>query len=216
MIPKNLPKLSDLETLDKFEYFLSDQQVLNFCTLMQKGCVVKIHTGCTLSDLLCNQFQISTDCIKNEIKVIFLDKSPVDDLDSAIIKDGGVLALSAAMPGVVGAAMRRDGLSWMRNSITYHENDHKHEKQEGIVHVKLFNQVMVDLGESFLRRGVYINSLLFREFLEMIAWDLWKNSRKVLRNGKNITADAIARHNGCQLKYKNTKDLPSLQTWIML
>jgi len=59
--------------------------------------------------------------VKHDIKVLFLDYSPVDDLDAAIIKDGAILALSAAMPGLVGAAMRKDGLSWMRTSITYHE-----------------------------------------------------------------------------------------------
>lgn len=189
MAYENYPKLSELKNVNKLELFPFAEQIPRFCTLMQKGCFVRIQTGCSLSDLLCDQFQISPNYIKNEIKVIFLDFSPVDDLDSAIIKDGGVLALSAAMPGIVGAAMRRDGLSWMRNSITYHENESEHEKREGIVNMKLFNQVMADLGGSFLRRGVYVKSTFLTGFLERFTGEFWKNVKQILRNGEIITAD---------------------------
>ncbi len=192
MAPENIPKLSYLKNLDKIELLPSARQIPRFCTLMQKGCFVKVQTGCSLSDLLCDQFKISPDYIKNEIKVIFLDNSPVDDLDTAIIKEGGVLALSAAMPGLVGAAMRRDGLSWMRNAITYRENESKHEKQEGIVNMKLFNQVMADLGESFLRRGVYLKSSFLAWFLKRFTEEFWKDIKQVLRNCDSITATEMS------------------------
>ncbi len=185
---ENVPKLSHLKNLDKIELLPSVKQIPRFCALMQKGCFVKVQTGCSLSDLLCDQFKISPGYIKSEIKVIFLDNSPVDDLDKAIIKDGGVLALSAAMPGLVGAAMRRDGLSWMRNAITYHENESRHEKQEGIVNMKLFNQVMADLGESFIRRGVYLKSTFLAWFLKRFSEEFWMDIKQVLRNGDIITA----------------------------
>ncbi|MRR33144.1 hypothetical protein EG829_00390 [bacterium] len=189
MAYENYPKLSELKNVNKLEILPSVEQIRRFCTLMQKGCFVRVQTGCSLSDLLCDEFQISPAYIKNEIKVIFLDNSPVDDLDTAIIKDGGVLALSAAMPGLVGAAMRRDGPSWMRNSITYHENDSEHDKLEGIVNMKLFNQVMADLGESFLRRGVYVESTFLTGFLERFTGEFWKNVKQILRNGEIITVD---------------------------
>lgn len=191
MARENFPKLAELKNIDKLELIPSEGQISRFCTLMQKGCFVRVQTGCSLSDLLCDQFHISPDYIRNEIKVIFLDHSPVDDLDAAIIKEGGVLALSAAMPGLVGAAMRRDGLSWMRTSISYREDESDHDKKDGIVNVKLFNQVMSDLGESFLKRGVYIDSRFLSGFLERFAGEFWMGVREIVKNCEIITKDEM-------------------------
>jgi len=160
-------------------------------TLLQKGCYVRVQAGCSMRDLLCGQFQISPDYVKYEIKVIFLDYSPVDDLDTAIIKDGSIVALSAAMPGLVGAAMRRDGLSWMRSSITYHEDGTGQDVEEGLVHIKLFNQVMADLGESFLLRGVYVNSLFLADFFSRFSDDFWKVCGKIMGNGDPVTGETL-------------------------
>lgn len=191
MARENFTKLKELHHIDRLELFPSQRQIPRFCTLMQKGCFVRVQTGCSLSDLLCDQFQISPEYIRNEIKVIFLDNSPVDDLDSAIIKEGGVLALSAAMPGLVGAAMRRDGLSWMRASISYRENESEQGKQDGIVNIKLFNQVMADLGESFLKRGVYVDSRFLSGFLDRFAKEFWTDVREIVKNDEMITKDEM-------------------------
>jgi hypothetical protein len=194
MVREKSPKLEEIETAeasDVLHLTTSGELIPRLSTLMQKGCFVKVRTGCSLSDLLCDQFGISPDYIKNDIKVIFLDYSPVDDLDAAVIRDGAILALSAAMPGLVGAAMRRDGLSWMRSSITYHEQENVHEKQEGVLHVKLFNQVMADLGESFLRRGVYVKSVFLADFLGRFAADFWQGIREIARDGELMTKSSL-------------------------
>ncbi len=194
MVREKSPKLEEIETdegSDILKFKTTDELIPRLSTLMQKGCFVKVKTGCSLSDLLCDQFGISPDYIKNDIKVIFLDYSPVDDLDAAVVKDGAILALSAAMPGLVGAAMRRDGLSWMRSSITYHEQENKHEKQEGVLHVKLFNQVMADLGESFLRRGVFVKSGFLADFLGRFAGDFWQGIKEITMDGEILSRSSL-------------------------
>jgi len=165
----------------------SESQTARLATLLKKGCFVRVRTGCSMTELLCDQFNISPEYVKKEIKVIFLDFSPVDDLDTAIIKDGSIIALSAAMPGLVGAAMRRDGLSWMRSSITYHEEGGEYVHEDGLIHMKLFNKVMADLGESFLRRGVYVKAGFLADFLERFDADFWLDSGKLYRNEQVMT-----------------------------
>ena len=183
------PKLNEITVADKSELLCmkpSEEIIPRLCTLMQKGCFVKVQTGCSLRELLNEQFNISPEYVKHDIKVLFLDYSPVDDLDAAIIKDGAILALSAAMPGLVGAAMRKDGLSWMRTSITYHEQGGGDDHREGVLHVKLFNQVMADLGESFLRRGVYMKSRFLADYLERFDEEFWQGCRQITRNGDSV------------------------------
>ncbi|HET6418547.1 MAG TPA: hypothetical protein VFG19_00225 [Geobacteraceae bacterium] len=188
------PDLKDLKMADDSDSFgmkAAEEIVPRLCPLLQRGCHVRVRTGCTLRELLCDDFRITPDYIKNDIKVIFIDYSPVDDLDTAIIKDGTILALSAAMPGLVGAAMRRDGLSWMRTGITYHEDGSVHEQHEGVIQVKLFNQVMADLGESFLRRGIYVKSSSLAYFLGKFTEDFWLKCGEITRNGAIITGNGL-------------------------
>lgn len=129
--------------------------VTRLSTLFSGGCFVRVETGCTYRELLTQQFQIDPAYVEKDIKVLFLDSSPVDDVDAAIIKNGSTIALSGAMPGVVGAAMRKDGLGMMRSGITYREKAVERVRGPGAVFLKLFNVVMADLGPAFLRRGVY-------------------------------------------------------------
>ena len=66
----------------------------------------------------------------------------------------GVLALSGAMPGLVGATMRRGGYyARMREGIT-HEETGKADGggEQGFVVVKLFNRPLADLTETLAAR----------------------------------------------------------------
>lgn len=167
-------------------------QISRLCTVMHNRCFVKVECGKPLSDLLYNQFQIPFDYVRVEIKVIFLEASPVDNLETAIIKDGATLALSAAMPGLVGAAMRRDGeLNWMRSGISYQEGETEHTEEPGLLKIKLFNKVMADLGESFLRRGVYLQAKYLSEFLSRFSPDFWINGITITKDGETISSEEL-------------------------
>jgi hypothetical protein len=169
------------------------EQISRLCTLMHNGCYVKVECGKTMRDLLCEQFQIPFEYVRKDIKVIFLEFSPVDNIETAIIKDGATLALSAAMPGLVGAAMRRDGdLTWLRSSITYQEGESDHQVGQGLIQIKLFNRVMADLGESFLRRGVYVKSKYLSEFLTRFTPEFWKEFGTISKNQDTITSQELS------------------------
>jgi hypothetical protein len=167
-------------------------QIPRLCTLLQHGCFVKVRVGCTLRELLCGQFNITPEYLRDDIKVLFINYSPVDNVDTAIVRDGIILALSAAMPGLVGAAMRKDGLSWMRSSITYAEQAEEREESEGVIQLKLFNLVMADLGESFLRRGIYARMDVLADFLSRFPDEFLKNFSRITMNGEAISADKLS------------------------
>ncbi|MRR05353.1 MAG: hypothetical protein EG828_00185 [Deltaproteobacteria bacterium] len=200
---KKKPILADIppdEELVTFTLEPAKEQISRLCTLMHNGCYVKVECGKTMRDLLCEQFQIPFEYVRKDIKVIFLEFSPVDNIETAIIKDGATLALSAAMPGLVGAAMRRDGdLTWLRSSITYQEGESDHQVGQGLIQIKLFNRVMADLGESFLRRGVYVRSKYLSEFLTRFTPEFWKEFGTISKNQDAITneelSDFVTHHN---------------------
>ncbi len=123
-------------------------------TLFQQGIRVEIETGCTIKSLLTHQWGLPQDYIMGRISTLFLNGKPVDDMETAIVRDGAVLALSSAMPGLVGAVMRRGGFyASLRGGITYHETLQDASIRKGTITVKLFNMLIRELGPHFLAQG---------------------------------------------------------------
>ncbi len=127
-----------------------------FFPLLQQGVYVRVRLGSSVRSFLTADLGIAPDYLDNRIQTIFLDGHPVDDLTETVVTDGSVIALSAAMPGLVGATMRRSGvLASFRNGITYRATDARETATEGVVTVKLFNLLVRELGPGLLERGIW-------------------------------------------------------------
>ena len=136
---------------------LKPDQLNAFFPLLQKGVSVPAIVGCTLRSLLCDQFSIPADYVSDRITTLFLDNSPVDDLDRTIIHDGSRVTLSAAMPGLVGATMRRGGFyAALREGISHVIDSGATTGEGGTVRIKLFNLLLAELGPLILARGLIL------------------------------------------------------------
>jgi hypothetical protein len=101
---------------------LDKKSISPFTNLLQNGFRVEILAGHTVKMLLCGDFGVEEDYLENRIKTIFLDGKPVDDVNSASVNNGSILALSAAMGGLVGTTLRRgSALCSFRSGITYQQ-----------------------------------------------------------------------------------------------
>jgi hypothetical protein len=128
-----------------------------FFAILQKGFMIKTVGGKSIRAVLCDQIGVSSEYLDNRINTIFLDNKPVDNVDSAILKEGSVLALSAAMPGFVGAAFRKGGFyARMRDSITHVAESGSTATGECFFLVKLYNFVAKELGPQFLESGIWL------------------------------------------------------------
>ncbi|MBP7604371.1 MAG: hypothetical protein KBA15_10605 [Spirochaetes bacterium] len=129
--------------------------VSRFFPLFQEGVVLETETGGSVREFLCSTLGIDEGYVEGRISTIFLNSKPVDDLDTSIVDDGSVLALSAAMPGLVGATMRRGGYyAAMRSAISYHPGEAHAAARQGRVRLKLFNMILEEIGPSLLASGV--------------------------------------------------------------
>ena len=137
----------------------------DFEILLQGGVFVPAQGVCTLRELLCEQMEVCGDYAKERIQTIFLNGSVVDDFDTTIIREGSRLALSAAMPGLVGATMRRGGYyAAMRQGITYHPRDLTQHQNSFLVELRLYNFIARELAELFLTRGVWLRRQALQDF----------------------------------------------------
>ena len=139
-------------------FVLEERLIARFFLLLQQGVKIRRRVGCTVLAFLREELGAGPETIE-KIQSIMLDGKPVDDIGSALVHDGSVLALSAAMPGLVGATLRRGGAySSLRSVITYHETGEACKPGEGWVSIKLFNLMMAELGPGLLRQGVLVRS----------------------------------------------------------
>lgn len=166
----------------------------NLFLIMQTGFMIRTQVGCTLRTFLTGELGLSPDFIEERIQTIFLDGQPVDDVDTAIVKDGSSLALSSAMPGLVGAAMRRGGFyGRLRSSITYQETEAAGSQSQGTVRMKLYNLLMAELGELFLHRGISVATSFLYDFLTTQPDSFWTGCSLIVLDDRNITKEALLR-----------------------
>lgn len=181
----------NIESYPRIAFDVDGPLVSHFFLLLQQGVTISARTGCSVASFLSEEIGADSQTIE-KIQSVILDGSAVDDLQSAVIKDGSVLALSAAMPGLVGATLRRGGTySSFRSAITYHETEKECVKGEGLVQIKVFNLLMAELGPSLLQRGVVIKSEDFIRFAAGRSQDFWQGCRRITLDGKPMDAGEL-------------------------
>ncbi len=172
-----------------------------FLVMLQSGFMVEVPSGLTIKSLLCGNFNVEEDYLEGRIQTIFLDGKPVDDVDKAMVNQGSVLALSAAMPGLVGSTFRRDGaLAAFRSSITYQQEEGVPSGQRGAaVSIKLFNLLVNEMGPQFLKKGIIVKREDIRPALEDGGHVLKPVIRSVELDGKEMSYEQLHTLNWSQV-----------------
>ena len=172
---------------------LRDNCLADFYYLLQSGFGFKIRVGLSVEATLTQEFGLSQDHLE-KIQTIFLDGKAVDDLESSMVRDGSVLALSAAMPGLVGATLRRGSYyAAMRSQITAAQTQDTAVSKEGMVTVKVFNILLSELASIFLCKGIWIEKKVFQGFFAAKPQSFWANCKEVHINGGKVEPEAVAK-----------------------
>jgi hypothetical protein len=160
-----------------------------FYELLQAGFRVRCKVGVSIESLFYEQFGLNPRLVEGKISIIFLNSKPVDDISSTTVNDRSTLALSGAMPGLVGATLRRESpLASFRQSISASKSAEDNENSEGCIQIKLFNILLKELGPVFLDMGIFIQGVVFKLFVEKQTSEFWNRCTKILVDGKPIHA----------------------------
>jgi hypothetical protein len=175
---------------------LEDSLIATFFQLLQQGFMVKVRVGCSIKDLLCRQLGLDPQYLEQRIQTIFLNGKPVDDIDSAIVEEGAILALSSAMPGLVGAILRRGGpYALMRSRISIGGKTESLTLRKGFINLKLFNLVAKELGPAFLNRGVWVSGKNLEDLMKGQSTDFWRGCLSARVEGDKVGLDKLAETN---------------------
>lgn len=167
---------------------------LSFLPLLQREFLVETQGGRSIKHLLCETYDVDEDYLKNRINTLFLDGKPVDDVEATTVNIGSTVALSAAMPGLVGATLRKGGsLANFRSSISYDGKSASVETiRVGRVGIKLFNMVVNEIGPVFLKHGILVKKEDFESFFNDRTDILRSITNSSEKDGQPIALDQLA------------------------
>jgi hypothetical protein len=111
-----------------------------------------IASDTRLNTFLRRRIGIQPEYLEHRIQTILVNGRAIDEARQVQLANGDVVALSAAMPGLVGTTLRMGShLAEMRRDITYSAGaENTKGKQKGVVTLKLFNMVAKEIGPKLL------------------------------------------------------------------
>lgn len=136
-------------------------------TLLQKGITIYSSSGMSIREFMIKGIGLNPDYAETRVRAIFLNGSPVDDIDEITIKDGDEISLSGALPGISGIAMCRDTpIGAFRSDISAKASGEV-RSGEAKIYLKLFNLIAQEAGPILLKRGVITQAENVRHYLKI-------------------------------------------------
>jgi hypothetical protein len=176
------------------EMTIQTELISRLYPMLSAGFKVQTQTVGSIKDLLCRRIGISEDYLEKKIQTIFLDGKAIDDVEAPVGLDGSVLSLSAAMPGLAGATLRKGGhLAAMRAQISHHQKEKAPKDQMGLVTLKLFNLTTRDIGPFLLAHGIWISGRNFEDVLNSYGSDFQRGCRTASLNRQEIDIRELLR-----------------------
>jgi len=155
----------DAEKTSRLTLTVAADGLSRFLPLLGQGFTVKRPAGASLEDFLCRACGIAPDYLRDRVQTVFLNGKAIDDLAAAEVSDGATIALSAAMPGLAGAVLRKGGAyAAMRRQISHTSPGVSGAGGPVSVNIKLFNLVAREIGPGFLEQGVLIRGAELQDF----------------------------------------------------
>lgn len=178
--------------MTKLFLIVTDSLIQKFLLILQQGFALKVYVGCTVEELLRQQLGVSPEYLEKRIQTIFLDGNPIDDVTSAYVRSGSTIALSAALPGLAGATLRRGGYyAPLRSQISYKQTSYAEATHEGVVFLKLFNLSLKELGPLFLSQGVLVDGKSLSNFFRVQPKDSWEDCKVAEVDGETIKPEKL-------------------------
>ena len=173
--------------MDQLHMMVEPEMVPRFLSFFQKGVLIRGKMGSSVFSFLSNECGISRDYIEERIQTLFLNGKVIDDLHTSKIEDGSILSLSAAMPGLLGATLRKGGYyAIFRSHISTHEKGARVQAGEATIKLKLFNLILKELGPRLLRNGAEVQKQDLHKLIEDLTETGLSGIKTVTLNGLDL------------------------------
>lgn len=170
-------------------FTLQPEDLPRLATLLQAGFYVTAAEGDSVGSVLQRLPGFTPEYIERDIQTIFLNGTAIDDLSVPLTGSSAVIALSAAMPGLAGAILRKNSPhASLRQPFI---GDHRTTTGAPVVvQIKLFNQLATERGPELCRAGVSVKASELASFF-MLRPFLLQELQHLSLDGAPLTADEL-------------------------
>lgn len=153
-------------TISEISLAVNEARLPVFFELLAAGLYVDAGAGESIRSLLEGRLGLDADYVEANVQTVFLNGRAVDDFDQTLVSEDAVVALSSAMPGLVGAVFRRQSPLGSMRGVSAEAGMAPTEAAANCrVMVKLFNRVAADVGPDWLAAGVRVPAKRLADFL---------------------------------------------------
>jgi hypothetical protein len=170
---------------------IPEEDLPRLATMLQAGFFVDAAIGDSIASLLQRLPGFSTDYIENQIQTVFYNGDAIDDLSQPLTGPTPTIALSAAMPGLAGAILRKNSPAAPLRKTRSKAAAAASGGSIMTVLIKLFNTLAIDRGPALLRSGIRIKAADLAGFLSLRP-SLLKKIRDIRLAGSPVPADVLA------------------------
>jgi len=172
---------------------MGQPQNLLFSALFGSGVGIQAQVGMPLVELLCDRIGIAPDYLDQRVQTIFVNGRTVDRPEEVRITEHATVALSAAMPGLMGATLRKGGLlAVFRKDISQMATESRDtNRHDTMVTLKLFNLVAKELGPILLQQGVWLKGPALSQHFAQMSSSVLAALDTVVWNGQSVPPDRL-------------------------
>lgn len=159
--------------------------------LLQASFGLPVPGSLSVAEFLAGWLDLPEETV-TKVQSVFLNGSPVDDLETAMLDPDCTLALSAALPGLLGATLRRAGYyARLRESISYgRKADPATDHGPFVLRMRLLNMTGRDLAACVLDKGVVLLRDELRTFFARQPAGFWDGINGLELDGQQLDATA--------------------------
>jgi len=163
-----------------------------FVPELSQGVGLDVQLSCAIEQLVCGELGVAPEYLDDRIQTVFLNSKAIDDVATATVTPGSVLALSAAMPGVAGATLRKGGrYAPMRQAISYETAADPACRTRGTITLKLFNMIAREIGPAIMQRGVRLPAVRIAKLIDKNADDLAPAVTDILLDDRPVSLSEL-------------------------
>jgi hypothetical protein len=172
-------------------FTLQPEDLPRLTTLLQAGFYVTAAEGDSVISILQRLPGFTPEYIERDIQTIFLNGTAIDDLSVPLTGSSAVIALSAAMPGLAGAILRKNSPhASLRQPFIGDRRTTTGAPLPLVVQIKLFNQLAVERGPDLCRAGVSVKASELASFFTLRPF-LVQELQHLSLDGAPLTADEL-------------------------
>lgn len=135
-------------------------------TFLQYGIELECKAGMSIRQLMTHVAGLEADYVEEKIKTVFRNSSPVDDIDAPLLNDGDLIAVTGAMPGLVGICMGRESLfGSFREGISSCEICEDSEIEDITITLKVFAETAREIAGCLMGQGIIADAEKLADFL---------------------------------------------------